>query len=347
MILYVGTYSVRGSEGIYVLDFEAESGRLRIAGVTARLRNPSFLALHPREPWLYAVCEEDAAGAVAAVALAGASPGVILNHQPTRGMGPCHVAADPRGEFVAAANYRSGSVSLFPLGDQGRLEPVCDLAQHSGSGPVADRQEGPHAHSVNFDPTGRFLIAPDLGIDRIMVYELDRAAGKLRLHVPGGEIVHAGAGPRHFTFHPHGPWAYLINELDNTVIAYRWEAEAGRLQTLQALSTLPEGFAGTSYCADIHVHSTGRFLYGSNRGHDSLAVFTLDAASGLLEPRGHVPTGGDHPRNFTISPNGAWLLAANMNSDNIVVFRIADDRSLSRVGEPLSLPSPVCLVFGG
>lgn len=346
MTLYAGTYSQRGSEGIYALDFDPDTGDLRVSGVLAKLRNPSFLAQHPRELWLYSTGEEDAAGAVTALTLRP-SPGEdpVLNWQSTLGMGPCHVAVDPLGEFVAAANYRSGGVTLFRIGGDGRLEPACDLAQHSGSGPVADRQAGPHAHSVNFDSSGHFLIAADLGIDRLMVYALNREEGKLQSHVPGGVVVEPGSGPRHFTFHPTGPWAYLISELANTVIAYRWDDEQGSLTPLQTMPTLPPDFTGASTTAEVRVHPSGRFLYGSNRGHDSIAIFRLDPASGLLEPAGHVPTGGEHPRHFTVSPDGNWLLVANMHSDNLVVFRIGEDGGLQATGEPVTLPSPTCLLF--
>jgi len=350
-MLYVGTYSRRGSEGIYRLQFDADTGRLTRAGTLANLRNPSFQALHPSGRWLYSVCEEDAAGAVAAVAL---DDGRVLGHQSTIGAGPCHVAVDPSGRCVVSANYGSGSVVVHPLAADGSLQPVSDLQQHAGSGPDESRQEGPHAHSVNFDPSGRFVIAADLGTDHLMVYALDLpgrgvgeadgdpAAGHLTPHeaVP----VAPGAGPRHLTFHPSGQWAYLITELANTIVAYRWQE--GKLEELQTIATLPEDFSGTSYCADIHIHPSGRFLYGTNRGHDSLAIFAVDSDTGLLEPRAHVPTGGEHPRNFALAADGRWLLCANQDSDNIVVFRLGGEgATLERVGEAFSLPAPVCLLF--
>jgi 6-phosphogluconolactonase len=338
-MLTVGTYTRRGSEGIYQVEFNGASGQLHLVGLLAPLRNPSFQALSPCGRWLYSVCEEDSAGAVATVSRAD---GRVLGHQGTVGKGPCHVAVDPTGRCVVAANYGSGSVVAFPVAADGSLQPASDLSQHEGGGPVTDRQEGPHAHSVNLDPSGRFVIAADLGTDRLMVYALDAAAGRLALHeaVP----VAPGAGPRHFTFHPNGRWAYLITELANTVVVYEWEA--GRLTERQTLTTLPAGFTGTSYCADIHVHPSGRFLYGTNRGHDSLAVFAVDSATGLLEARGHVPTGGEHPRNFALSPCGHWLLCANQDSDNIVVFSIEDDGArLERVSEFEAIAAPVCLLF--
>jgi 6-phosphogluconolactonase len=345
MNLLVGTYSMRGSEGIYRLTLDDQTGDLALAGVVANLKNPSFLAFHPREPWLYTVCEEASAGAISALARQPGGTATVINHQSTCGLGPCHVTVDPQGEWVAAANYRSGEVVVLPIGEQGALQPAADCVRQSGQGPVTERQEGPHAHSVNFDATGQFLIAADLGVDRLMVFAVDREQGRLTPCPAEGVAVTPGAGPRHFTFHPHGPWAYLINELDNTIIAYHWDAAAGQLHPLQTLPTLPEDYTGVSYCADIQIHPSGRFLYGSNRGHDSLALFALDPASGLLEPRGHFSTGGEHPRSFALSPQGDWLVVGNMYSDTLTVFRVAEDGALSPAGNPLSLPSPACLLF--
>jgi 6-phosphogluconolactonase len=340
--VYVGTYTTRGSEGSYALDFDAGAGRLSLQGLLARLQNPSFLALHPRGPWLYAVGEQHDGGTVTALSLQGE----VLSRQSTIGKGPCHVGVDPLGQYLACANYGSGSVSLHPLCDDVKVAAASDFVQHEGSGPVADRQAGPHAHSANFDPSGRFLIAVDLGIDRLLIHELDRDAGKLRAHQPGEVQVKPGSGPRHLTFHPNGKWAYLITELSNEVVAYRWNGEAGKLAPLQTVSTVPAGYTGVSHCAEICVHPSGRFLYGSNRGHNSIAIFQVDEQTGHLEPVGHASTLGDHPRHFTVSPDGQWLLVANMNSDSIVVFRIDDEGELEAVGNSLPLPAPTCLLFG-
>lgn len=344
-LLYVGTYSLRGSEGIYALEFDGERGSLAVRGVVAHLHNPSFLALHPRGPWLYAISEAAGEGVVVAIATSAAD-GRILNQQSTRGRGPCHVAVDPSGEWLAAANYGSGSVSLHHLAADGTVEPASDFVQHRGSGPRADRQEGPHAHSVNFDPSGRFLVAADLGTDRLMVYALDRAQGTLSLHQE--VALQPGAGPRHFTFDASARHAYAINELDNTVVVYDWDADGGLLTAKQTVTTLPPEFTGTSYCADIHVHPSGRYLYGTNRGHDSLAIFAVDPESGELQAAGHIPTYGQHPRNFAISPDGQWVLAGNQDTDNITVYRASEDGGrLEPVGVPFSLPAPVCLLFAG
>ena len=345
-MLYVGTYALRGSEGIYGFDFDADTGALASRGALAGVPNSSFLALHPRGRWLYAVSEGDA-GTVAAFDLQN-EPGVspLINEQSTLGSAPCHLAVDPAGQWLVTANYGSGSVVLHRIAAEGSLGAASDLAQHAGTGPNAARQEGPHAHSVTLDASGRFAIAADLGIDRLVIYALDREAGKL---VPHAEAVVApGSGPRHFAFHPSGKWAYVITELANTVVAYAWDGEAGALTELQTVPTLPAGFAGVSHCADIHVHPSGRYVYGSNRGHDSLAVFAVDEGTGVLTPTGHVSTGGGNPRNFTVTADGRWLLAANQDSDSIVVFRVAEEGAkLEPVGEPFSVPAPVCLVFAG
>ncbi|MCE5240937.1 lactonase family protein [bacterium] len=349
-MLTVGTYTRRGSEGIYRLDFDSDTGTLTHLGLLVPLRNCSFQVLHPGGEWLYSVCLENESGAVAGVVLAD---GRLLGTQSTIGPGPCHVAVDPTGRCLVSANYRGGSVVVHPLAADGSVLPASDFIQHEGTGPVTDRQEGPHAHSVNFDPSGRFAIAADLGADRLMVYALGipgrgvgvaggDPAARLTLHqaVP----VAPGSGPRHFTFHPSGQWAYLITELANTVVVYRWQA--GTLTELQTVPTLPADFIGTSYCADIHFHPSGRFLYGTNRGHDSLAIFAVDPATGLLTALGHVPTGGEHPRNFVVTADGQWLLCANQDTDNIVVFRIEDEGArLERVSEFTGIAAPVCLLF--
>jgi 6-phosphogluconolactonase len=345
LTLYVGTYSRRGSEGIYGLRFDAQTGALTRLGALAGLHNPSFLALHPNGRIVYSVCEDEQAGSVAAIALHGesdASP--VLNGQSTRGDSPCHLAVDPTGRWLVTANYSSGSVVLHPIREDGSLEPSSDLVQHSGHGPRADRQASPHCHSVTFDPSGRFIIVADLGIDRLMLYTIDPQRGKLVPHRSVG--VAPGAGPRHFAFHPSGDHGYLINELGNTVVGYHWDAETGVLDPLQTLSTLPADFTGESYCADLHVHPAGTFLYGTNRGHDSLAIFRVDPKIGLLEATGHVSTEGQHPRNFALTADGCWLLVANQDTDNIVIFRVSPDGGqLELTSELTGIPAPVCLLF--
>lgn len=346
-MVYVGTYSLRGSEGIYALDFDGSTGALTNLRQVAALHNPSFLARHPHGPWLYAVSEAKE-GTVTALAVSeDGAAGAVVNRQSTLGSAPCHLSVDPTGRWLVSANYGSGSVALHPILADGSPGPPADLAQHVGRGPRADRQAGPHAHSATFDPSGAFVIAADLGTDELVTYRLDGERGKLVPHDPPAVRLTPGAGPRHFTFHPCGRWAYVINELDNTVVACDWDGERGLLTPRRTLPTLPPDFTGVSHCADIHVHPSGLFLYGSNRGHDSLAVFGLAPESGLLEVVGHVGSGGRNPRNFAVTADGRWLLAANQDTDNIAVFSVSEDGGrLEQVGEPCSVPAPVCVLFG-
>ena len=262
------------------------------------------------------------------------------------GTGPCHVTVDPRGEFLLVSNYSSGSAAVYPLED-GLPAEEGTVLQFEGRGPDAERQEGPHAHSAVFDPTGERFYIQDLGTDLVRGFALDRVNRTVRPLDPRSVAIEPGSGPRHMTFHPTGHWAYLINELGNTVVALAWDRETGRLTPFQTVGTLLAGHPASapSYTADIHVSPDGAFLYGSNRGHDSLAVWKINPEDGTLALVQHVSSGGSHPRNFAISPDGRWLLCANMNSHNIVVFRRDSDTGrLERVSETPAT-SPTCLVF--
>jgi len=245
---------------------------------------------------------------------------------------------------VLVANYGGGNVSVLPVQSDGRLGEATDFIQHEGSGADPSRQAGPHAHSINLDPNNLYAFAADLGLDKILIYRLDALQGKL---YPGDEpwaSVKAGAGPRHFTFHPGGSYAYVINELDSTVTAFAYEGGTGTLREVQTVSTLPEGFSGRNSCAEVQVTPSGRFLYGSNRGHDSIAVFEIDGNTGKLTPRGHESTQGKNPRNFGIDPTGTFLLAANQDTNNVVTFRIDPQTgTLTPTGQTLEVPIPVCI----
>jgi 6-phosphogluconolactonase len=254
---------------------------------------------------------------------------------------------DGSGRCVLVANYTSGSVAVLPVGADGRVSPATYVDQHSGSSVNPRRQEGPHAHAIPLDPTGRFALCPDLGMDQLFVYRLDAAAGRLEPNDPPGARLAPGAGPRHLDFHPSKPWVYVINELGSTITAFEWDGERGALRELQTVSTLPETYMGSSSsttCADIHVAPSGRFVYGSNRGHDSIAAFAIDEATGTLTPLGHTSTGGRTPRNFAIDPSGTFLFAANQDTDTIVTFRLdAATGQPTPTGQVASVPSPVCL----
>jgi 6-phosphogluconolactonase len=326
------------------------TGKLTPLGVTADVANPSFLAIHPTRRFLYAVNElyrlkRETTGAVSAFAIEpGAGDLTFLNQQPSGGAGPCHLVVDREGRHVLVANYGGGSVCVLPVGADGRLGAATAFVQHHGQSVHPKRQTAPHAHSINLDPANRFAFAADLGLDKVLVYRFDPAAGTLSANEPPHVSVAPGAGPRHFAFHPNGQYAYVINELDSTVAAFTYDAERAILAPQQTVSTLPKGFAGENYPAEVQVHPSGKFLYGSNRGHDSIAIFSVDPNTGQLRAVGHEPTQGKWPRHFGIDPTGAYLLAANQNSDNVVVFRIEPRTgALSPTGHTVKVPGPACV----
>jgi 6-phosphogluconolactonase len=325
-----------GIYGFYLL----ESGELVPNGSWAGLQNPSFIALHPRGQ-LYATAEVGD-GVVAALRL-GRRPGEVeeLGQQPSGGQWPCHIVFDPSGEWLAVANYGSGTARLIPRLPDGSLGEPGPVVHHTGKGPSRERQEGPHAHSTIFSPNGRLAIVADLGTDRLMVYAVG-AGGALE---PKGEgVARPGAGPRHMVWHPNGELLYVANELDNTVSAFAFDATLGALSEVQYLSTLPPG-APHSQVADIHLDAAGERLYVSNRGHNSIAVFTV-AADGGLGPLAIKPCGGDWPRNFAISPDGRHLVVANQNSGNLAVLPVLDGPEA--LGAPVAqaaLPKASCVAF--
>ena len=349
---YIGTYTRGDSEGIYIAEFDPETGRLERKGVAKGVDNPSFLAVHPTGSWLYAVNEVakvdgEKSGAISSFAIDRKSGELrFLDRVLSGGSAPCHIVVDRAGRHVLTANYSGGNVSVHAIEKDGSLGERTAFVQHTGSSVKKPRQAAPHAHSINLDATQRFAIAADLGLDKLLVYRFDAATGSLRPAEPAFARVAPAAGPRHFDFHPNGRLAYAINEMDSTVTAFRWSAREGKLDTLQTLSTLPEEFTGGNSTADIHVHPNGRFVYGSNRGHDSIVVFAIDEKSGKLSRVENEPTGGRTPRNFNIDPTGRWLLAANQSTNTIVSFRI-DEKSgeLEPVGQVCEVPTPVCIQF--
>lgn len=353
MFVYVGTYTGPGkAEGIYVYRFDPESGALNHVHTVAGVDNPSFLALDPQQRALYAVCEVSdyegkKSGAVSAFAVDSATGNLrLLNRQPSHGAGPCYVSVHPRGRYVLVANYGSGHVAAYPVEQDGRVGQASDVVLHQGTGPNPERQQGPHAHFITPDPSGTFVLACDLGIDKIMVYRLDTSSGKLVPNVPPFAQAPPGAGPRHLAFHPSGRFVFVINEIGSTMSAFTYDASRGALQMVQTLSTLPAGFAEKSSCAQVVVHPSGRYVYGSNRGHDSIAIFAIDEGSGRLTVVGHESTRGKTPRNFNIDPTGTFLLAANQNSNTIVTFRIDQETGrLTPTEHVTEVPAAVCLVF--
>jgi 6-phosphogluconolactonase len=350
--IYIGTYTSAPGQGINVGQLDLATGGLKLEGVAAETKNPSFLAVHPNRRFLYAVGEiADFAGkrtgAVSAFRIVPPTGRLeLLNQQSSGGAGPCHVTVDPTGRNVLVANYSGGSVSVLPIREDGTLGAATAFVQHEGSSADPRRQQGPHAHSINLDAANRFAFAADLGLDKILIYRFDPAAGTLAANDPAWATVAPGSGPRHFAFHPGGKFAYVINEMKSTLTAFRYEAARGALDELQTLSTLPAGPVEGNTTAEVQVHPSGKFVYGSNRGHDSIAVFAVDAASGQLKPVEHESTQGKTPRNFGIDPTGQFLLACNQGSNSIVGFRIDQQTGeLTPTGQKLDVPSPVCVKF--
>ena len=355
-LMYVGSYTQTTSpadhrpEGILVFRFDADTGALERLSAAGGAPNPSFLALHPSGRYLYAVSEildyqGKESGAVHAYARDSRTGALAhLNEQPSIGTWPCHLSVEATGRYVLAANYLSGSVIMLPIRADGSLGETADFVQHQGTSVNPQRQEGPHAHSIMVDPANRFAFAPDLGLDKVICYKLDLERGKLTPNDAPHTQVTPGAGPRHFDFHPNGRWVYLINEIGNTLSAYAYHAQQGTLHLLNTVPTLPASFSGASHTADIHVHPSGKFVYGSNRGHDSIAICAIDQHTGQVSVVGQESTLGKTPRNFAIDPTGAFLLAANQSTDNIVVFRIdAQSGRLTPTGHSAQAPAAVCL----
>ena len=354
--VFVGTYTGKESRGIYRFAFNETTGEAGDVTLAAEMKNPAFLAIAPNGRFLYAVSEVDSAdgqkgGAVSGFAIepktANLSP---LNHASTVGAGPCYVGVDKAGKNALVANYGGGSVAVLPIEGNGRLagKPGA-FVQHTGSSVNPARQMEPHAHSINLDANNRFAFAADLGLDQILVYRFDPANGSLTPNDPPAAKLPLGSGPRHFDFHPSGVFAYAINELNSTVSAFQYDFERGALTDLQTISTLPEGTsAENNFPADIHVHPSGRFLYGSNRGFNSIVAYAIDKDSGRLTVVGQQTEGIKNPRNFAIDPTGKFLLVANQDANTVVVFRIDPDRgSLLPTGQTVKVPTPVCLKFWG
>jgi 6-phosphogluconolactonase len=349
-IAYVGTYTGPQSKGVYAFRFDASTGALTSLGLMAESTNPSFLALDPSGRFLYAANETSnyegqKSGGVSAFTIDRQTGKLaFLNEVPSGGAGPCYVTLDKTGRYVLVANYDGGSVAVFPVGSDGRLGAASAFVQHTGHGVNPQRQEGPHAHAIELSPDNRFAIAADLGLDELLVYRFDPSHGTLTPNNPPFAKVEPGAGPRHLAFHPNGKFLYVINEMQSSVTAFSYDA--GALHNLGTASTLPKEFKGNNDAAEIAVHPTGRFLYGSNRGDDSIAVFSIDPVAGTLTPVEYASTRGKTPRNFAIDPTGAYLLAANQDSNSIVAFRIdARTGRLTPTGQVLEFPSPVCIVF--
>ncbi|MFT3824064.1 MAG: lactonase family protein [Chitinophagaceae bacterium] len=344
--MLAGTYTSGKSKGIYVYKFNTADGSVEEIS-TASASNPSFLAVSPDEKFVYSVYEDATKGKggdVAAYAFDKQTGKLtFINRQPSGGDHPCFVAVDKTGKWVTAGNYSSGSLSLLPIEEDGSIGMVKTHIEHNGSGIDKSRQASPHVHSTFFTPDNNWLLVPDLGIDKVMIYNFEAATGTLTPGIPAFAKVTDGAGPRHLDFSPSHKYVYLIEEMGGNVVVYKYKN--GELTPVQRVSALPDGFKGTIGSADIHVSPDGRFVYASNRGSsNNIAIFKVNPRNGKLSMFSLVPTGGITPRNFSIDPSGKFLLVANQNSDNIVIFkRDVETGHLTATGKQISIPNPVCI----
>jgi len=346
-LVYVGTYTGGASRGIYGYRFQTSNGKLKPLGLAAVASNPSFLVAHPDGRFLYAV-NEDATGMVSAFLIDPKSGKLALvNQASSRGDGPCHLALDRSGRWLAVANYGSGSVAVLPLRKDGGLGEAAAFVQHSRSGPNAERQKGPHAHCVLFSPDDRFLLAADLGADKIFVYRFDPESGALAADDPPFATVEAGAGVRHLAFHPNGRVLYAINELASTVTAFRYDPATGALSEFQTAPTLPPAYTGASTAAEIAVNAAGTMVYGSNRGLDSMALLVIDPRKFTLSALEFTPLLGRTPRHFTLDPRGGYLLVANQGSNSITTYTVHPRTGQLRpVGKAVTnIDKPTCVAF--
>ena len=344
--VYFGTHSRGPGIGFSVAHFDTDTGALTQPRFLTEAVEPAYFVIHPDGRHLY-TCNSGSPGGVSAYEIDRATGQLtLLNKEPSGGGDASYVCLDQTGRFVLVANYEGGNIAVFALQPDGRIGGRTAFAQHTGSSVDPKRQTHAYAHSIIVDPTNRFALIADLGVDKLFVYRFDEKNGSLRPNDPPFATVRPGSGPRHVKFHPNGHWVYLINEMGCTVTAFNWDSDHGALTEFQTISTLPADFKGASTCAEIKVHPNGRFLYGSNRGHDSLAVFAIDSTTGRLAPLEYVSTRGKIPRNFTFDPTGRWILCTNHGSDNAVVFRVdATTGRLTPTGQPVSVPSPFCERF--
>jgi 6-phosphogluconolactonase len=351
-LVYVGTYTGPSSKGIYAYRFDAVAGKSTKLGVAAETTNPSFLVINPDRTRLYAVneisnYENQNTGSISSFSIDRETGKLtFLNKVSSGGAGPCYLALDRTAKYLLAANYDAGTVAVFPVMPDGRLGAASATVQHQGHGADPERQASPHPHWLGLSPDNRFAVAADLGVDKVFIYRFDAAHGSLVPATPNSVSLPPGSGPRHFTFHPNGKFGYVVNEMGSTVTGFSYDAKNGALHEIQSISTLPESFKGHNDTAEIQIHPNGKFLYASNRGHDSIAVFAVNSKNGALKSIEYVSSGGKTPRTFEIDPSGSFLFAANQRSDRVDIFPI-DVKSgrLTPTGEVLDVPSPVCIKF--
>jgi len=357
-LVYVGTYTGAKSKGIYL--FRLQTDNLDVSqnitlvplGLAVETPNPSFFEIDLKRRRLFAVNELSEfqgkpGGGVSAFAInPDTGTLTLINHQSSMGAGPCHITLHKEGRHTLIANYGAGSVVVLPIAADGRLGAATDVVQHTGKSVHPERQRGPHAHCVTFDPSNRFAFVCDLGLDKILTYRFDAAQGKLTPHAPPFTATRPGSGPRHMVFRPDGRFAYVVNELTSTITTFAYDANAGALKEVQTVSTLPEYFDGANSGAEIDVHPSGKWVYVSNRGHNSVVLFTADFETGALTYVEEQGTGGSKPRHFGIEPSAKHLAIGNQDSDTVLVCRIdAGNGRLKPSGVFASAPSPVCVKF--
>jgi 6-phosphogluconolactonase len=343
-LAYAGTYTRQKSKGIYAFKFDAKTGKFTSIGLAGETSNPSFLAVHPSGRFLYAVNENNQ-GTVSAFAIDRAM-GLLkpLNSVSSKGSGPAHLSVDAAGKWLFVANYTNGSVAALPVNADGSLGEAASTVQHAGSSVNRSRQGGPHAHEAVISPDNELLFVPDLGMDKVMIYRIDPAKGALTANDPDSIAIAAGSGPRHMAFAPDGKFVYVMTEMTDSILAFSYDGKGGAKQ-IQTISAVPADFTGEKSGAEIAVHPNGKFLYASNRNHNSIGIFAIDA-KGALTAAGNVSTEGKTPRHFAIDPTGGYLIVENQDSDNIVVFRIdAKTGGLTPTGDTLDVGAPVAMVF--
>ena len=349
---YVGSYTESAEQGISMGGFDPIIGDVNLIDIFKKIENPSFLIFDHNRKFLYAVNEIDnfggkKSGSVSAFKIDEKSGQItFLNTQPSMGAHPCHFTADRSGKFILVSNYTGGNVAVLPVSADGKLGAPVDMVQHTGKGPNAARQESAHAHSVNLSPDNRFAFVCDLGMDKIMVYRFNQDSGKLTPADQPYFKTAPGAGPRHFTFSKDGSHAFVVNELNSTLTSMTYEKANGILTEIQTITTLPERFSGENTCADIHIHPNGNFIYASNRGNDTIAVFSIEKVTGALRLIQNQSVEGKTPRNFAIHESGKFLVAANQNSNTITVFSLDPETGkLSNTGKSIPINKPVCILF--
>lgn len=358
--VYIGTYTQGSystgdaapllSKGIYLLGLDSQTGKLEELGPVGGVLQPAFLAIHPSKKYLYAVSEFDGGGQIHSFQIDPANGHLTpLNSQATLGDATCHVNIDATGKMAVVASYSNGTVASFPIKEDGSLAPIASLIRHSGGSHAdEDRQEDPHAHSVNFDKGNKFAFAADLGCDKIFIYKMDPATAALIPNDPPFVATPPAGGPRHFAFHPSGKFAYVTNEMACTITSFTYDADKGALKMIETLSELPAGVSVIPEwsSAEVQVHPSGKFVYASVRGHNTLACYKVDEATGKLTYLENAPAGVKIPRNFGIDPTGHWLISAGFDSDSVVIFSIdAQTGKLTPTGQSITIPQPVCVKF--